>query len=359
VHQPHRTGDRRPGFTLIELLVVIAIIAVLIALLLPAVQAAREAARRMQCTNNLKQIGLAAANFESANKVLPPGPMDGDPQAISTGGTPNPGGYTYTENPPGDGSTVTCCRAATRRGWNQFYHILPYVEQQTVHNLGRDDPPFWPYVPNNAGEDDVARVLIGAYYCPTRRAPIGYGTPPIGRLDYAGNAGFLQGEPISGDGDIPAPPLGLSPTGHPRTNVNEGNTAGRKGVIIWPGFGAKRALADVTDGTSNTIIFAEKAMAAPSQMGTEGGDNERWNNSGWDEDCLRWHFPPVPDASARPKTKAGYTAWRRMFGGPHPGGIVAGFVDGSVRFVKFTVDPNTFRKLTVADDGEVMSADAQ
>jgi len=104
----------RPGFTLIELLVVIAIIAVLIALLLPAVQAAREAGRRTQCVNNLKQIGLGCLNFESTNGILPQGGIDGDPQAVSTGGAPAPGGYDYLTG-------TTCCRASTRRGFNLFY----------------------------------------------------------------------------------------------------------------------------------------------------------------------------------------------------------------------------------------------
>jgi len=371
VPTPNGSSRRRVGFTLIELLVVIAIIAVLIALLLPAVQSAREAGRRMQCTNNLKQIGLGSFNFESTNQKLPPGPMDGDPQAVTTGGTPTPAGFTYVETPPGDGSTVTCCRAASRRGWNQFYHILPYIEQQSLYNLGNDAAPVWPNQVNQAGEDDVAHQIVGIYYCPTRRAPTGYGTDPAltkGRLDYAGNAGFLQGEPVSGDGNIPAPPLGLAPTGHPRTNVNEGDTAGRKGVIIWPGFGATRKLADITDGTSNTIMFAEKSLYpkvipndathSATGLGAEGGDNERWNNSGWDEDCLRWHFPPQSDFMIKPWRLDGVSVpWRRYFGSAHPGGLNALFSDGSVKFVKFTVDPNSFRKMCVADDGEVLSAD--
>jgi prepilin-type N-terminal cleavage/methylation domain-containing protein/prepilin-type processing-associated H-X9-DG protein len=353
----------RPGFTLIELLVVISIIAVLIALLLPAVQSAREAARRSQCTNNLKQIGLGHLNFESTNGILPQGGIDGDPQAVNGSGTPNPTGFNYLTG-------ATCCNAATRRGFNNFYKILPYIEQQTIYDLGKDDPPIWPSVSNNGGSGDVAKSLVGIYFCPTRRSPTRYGTS--GRCDYAGSAGFYQGEPIGGDGDIPAPPLGLGPVmpGDPRNPVNQGDTGGRKGAIVWPGLGASRKLADITDGTSNTVLVAEKSVfpkdnfpASSSNnttgLGHEGGDNEPWNNSGWDECHLRWHFPPQSDFTQKPWKKDGKsTPWRRYFGSSHPGGLNALFVDGSVHFVKFTVDPTTWKSLVVADDGAIISADS-
>jgi prepilin-type N-terminal cleavage/methylation domain-containing protein/prepilin-type processing-associated H-X9-DG protein len=346
------------AFTLIELLVVIAIIAILIGLLLPAVQKVREAAARMQCANHLKQIGLAFHNYESAMGYFPPGGLDGDPQAITTGGAPNPAGFKYDED-PGGYETTTCCRAATRRGWNQFYWILPYIEQDNVFRLGRDDPPFWPNVANNGGEDDVARQLIKIYYCPSRRAPTGYGSANFGRCDYAGCAGLFQGDVHELTGDTPPPPLGFGPARNERTPENFGNYPGRKGFIVWPGRGAKRRMADLIDGTSNTIAAAEKAIPA-QRYGLDGGDNERWNNNGWDEDCIRWHFRPSNDSDLilTPPTfnywndpNSTVTAWRRNFGSAHPSGINAVFGDGSVRHIRYTVDPVLFMRVCVIDDG--------
>ncbi|QDV65540.1 DUF1559 domain-containing protein [Crateriforma conspicua] len=347
-----RRTNRPGGFTLVELLVVIAIIGVLVGLLLPAVQGAREAARRVQCMNNMKQMGLAALNFESAYKKLPEGPMDGDPEAVDYSGSPNPAGYNYRETPPAYGGT-TCCRAATRRGFNQFYKILPFMELPQVYDLGRDDPPFWPNQPNNGGEDDVAKVAVSHYYCPSRRPPKLYNNNLRGRLDYAGCAGFFQGETIENTDDIPEPPLGLGPRGDERSNVNQGDTPGRKGAIVWPGFGTKRTLGDITDGLSNSIMFAEKSIAK-KRYGTDGGDNERWNNSGWDEDCIRWHFPPISDRQApefRPGTTSS-TAWRRYFGAAHAEGLNAVRCDGSVNFYAYTVDAELWKNLCVIDDGE-------
>jgi prepilin-type N-terminal cleavage/methylation domain-containing protein/prepilin-type processing-associated H-X9-DG protein len=351
----------RSAFTLIELLVVIAIIAILIGLLLPAVQKIREAAARLQCANQLKQIGLAFHNYHDANGYFPRGGMDGDPQAITTAGAPNPAGYNYDETPPAY-ETTTCCRAATRRGWNWSYHITPFIEQDNVYKLGRDDPPYWPNVANNGGEDDVARQLIKIYYCPTRRAPTAYGTASFGRLDYAGNAGYFTGEVHEGNKDTPPAPLGALINGAPaneRTQWNFGDFGGRKGIVVWPGRGAKRTLPSVVDGTSNTIAVAEKNIP-PSRLGADGGDNERWNNSGWDEDNIRWHFPPLADADPRTIVlwPNGNNVWRRYFGSAHSGGLNTVFADGSVHFIRFGIDPNTFRKLCTADDGEVVDANA-
>ena len=143
----------RRGFTLIELLVVIAIIAVLVALLLPAVQQAREAARRTECKNHLKQIGLAFHNYNDLYRVLPDGGND------NTGST---------KWPCGD-----CCNANNRGEWNWMYQILPQIEQTPLYN--------------QANNTTIYQTAIPTYYCPSRRQPMMYGSSAKG--DYAGNGG--------------------------------------------------------------------------------------------------------------------------------------------------------------------------
>ncbi|MFO0950645.1 MAG: DUF1559 domain-containing protein [Isosphaeraceae bacterium] len=377
--RPSLLSTARRGFTLIELLVVIAIIAVLIALLLPAVQSAREAARRAQCVNNLKQIGLGFHNFESANSHLPQGGMDGDPEAVTASGAPDPNSRIYDEDWKNGGyETSTCCNAASPKGWNHFFRIMPYMEQQQIYNLANFDYPAIHNKPDITanGELQVSMVGVASYYCPSRRAVTGYPATFSGQIlqiyrnDYAGCAGFFQGEMYecrdSSGRWVPAPPVGSGmPFANERAAINQGDTGGRKGAIVHP-FRGKRRLADFIDGTSNSIMVAEKSVPL-DRHGADGGDNERWNNSGWDEDNIRYHFVPIPDAQApslngvcnNPSTpKTGGNLWRRMFGGPHAGGINALLGDGSVKFIKFTVDPNAFRKLCSIDDGEVLSADS-
>ncbi len=304
------------GFTLVELLVVIAIIGILVGLLLPAVQAAREAARRMQCSNNLKQMSLAALNFESAYRKLPEGPLDGHPQAVDASGASNPAGFSYS-------SGATCCRAANRDGWSVQFKILPFIEQINIYNLAKDVKPVWVGSASGApaagtGEDEVARSLVPTYYCPSRRGPTAYGSQ-FGRTDYAGCGGFFHGGPDSTINFIPAAPLGL-PAQPLRTTANGGLTPGRQGAIVWPGLGRKRRLADITDGTSNSIIFSEKALHN-SQHGIDGGDNERWNNAGWDECVIRFHFPPRPDSKTHFVGPPGGPNWNRYFGSAHTSGL--------------------------------------
>ena len=144
----------RRAFTLVELLVVITIIGILIALLLPAVQSAREAARRMQCSNQLKQIALAFHNYHQACGALPDAGKD----------------------KPGSSLCNGCCNADNRGDWNFFYQIMPYVEQENLYNESSDTT--------------VYRTPIAIYYCPTRRRPRRYPNDNgTARSDYAGCAG--------------------------------------------------------------------------------------------------------------------------------------------------------------------------
>ena len=358
----------RHGFTLVELLVVIAIIGILVGLLLPAVQAAREAARRMQCSNNMKQIGLAFMNHESAYKFLPQGPYDGDP---SLGGDAS----NYVEA-VGAYEGSTCCNAASPKGWSHWFKILPFIEQNNAYNLAKFDlPPLHRASSpggvrptNYNGEVTVAQALIPAYYCPSRRAATGYGAALTGRCDYAGSAGFYQGEilenatvstfnPPVWNPQIPAAPLGMGPRRNERTRENFGNFPGRKGAIVWSALGDKRRLGEFTDGTSSSIIASEKSLP-PSRHGSDGGDNETWNNAGWDECVLRYHFPPMADTdkrniALRDVNDANSTVWRRYFGSAHTGGLNAVYGDGSVRFASFNVDATVWMQACVIDDNQV------
>ena len=287
---------KRSAFTLIELLVVIAIIAILIALLVPAVQKVREAAARTQCINNLKQIGLAFHNHHDSLKYFP--------------------------HAGSDGPDKTCCSASTRVGWTWMYHILPYVEQTALYN--------------NASDTVVAQTAVPIYYCPSRRPPTIYSAGGDGgRSDYGGNGGL---------------------------NMND---EGKQGMLVrqWllkdgvtrpvnAPVEQRRRMADVSDGTSNTIMVGEKQLH-PQVAGTAGGDNEVWNNSGWDQDHVRF-AEAVPEPDDRHPHK-GATHWSVRFGGPHSGGFNVALADGSVRFIRYGLTADNWRCLCLIRDGEVIS----
>ncbi|MFG0263153.1 MAG: DUF1559 domain-containing protein [Novipirellula sp. JB048] len=320
----------RTGFTLVELLVVIAIIGVLVGLLLPAVQAAREAARRMQCTNHLRQAGLAAHMYQDTQGSLPGGARDGDHRV------PDP--------------LDDCCNSQTRHGWSWSYAILPYIEQSNVYELASDEhDPEIGSSGNNSKQDIVAQSGISVFSCPSRRNLTPYGSGGFYRVDYAGNAG------TRGPGGLRA-----------------AASSGKDGVIIQTDR-AKITVEQIRDGSSNTIMFGEKALHANS-FGTEGGDNERWNNPGWDEDLIRYGagklsdgttygIPPISDNRATQPvdgkwttvTDAGGIAWGRwhpFFGSSHPGGTNFCLADGSVTFITESISGDVMRRLSVSNDGE-------
>ena len=320
---------RRRGFTLVELLVVIAIIGVLVGLLLPAVQSAREAARRTQCINNLKQMGLAFHNYQDANGHLPNGSRDGDERLNS----------------------YSCCRSRTVSGWTWCFQILPYLEESAIYNMApsAEDP-----TPPNLGryhpkENVVAQQAVGIYYCPTRREPKAYGSGKFYRCDYAGNAG----QRASG-------------------SIQSGTSTGTKGTVIRGGSDTI-AVERIRDGSSKTLLVGEKALH-PDEFGTDGGDNEMWNNNGWDTDNVRhgagilsngntYGLPPLPDMKAphrdggrwitvRDEAGRSWGQWHPYFGSSHSGGTAFCMADGAVRLITFDVSGRVFRAASISNDGD-------
>jgi len=290
---------KRGGFTLIELLVVIAIIAILIGLLLPAVQKVREAAARSTCQNNLKQIGLGLHAHHDGLREFP------------TAGS--------------DGPNQNCCNATSRVGWTWMFQITPYIEQQNVYSL-----------PDTvAGNTQVAQTAIKIYYCPSRRQPVLYSNG--GRCDYAGNGG-----------------RNMAGNGTEGVFVRQWRSPSSSMSATAP-VEQRRTLTDITDGTSNTVMVAEKQLHH-TVLGSAGGDNEVWNNSGWDQDHQRFG-EAVPEPDDRHPTSASATFWSVRFGSSHTGVFNAVLADGSVRTMRYTTDATNWMRTCLINDGQVINAD--
>jgi len=253
--------NHKYAFTLVELLVVITIIGILIALLLPAVQAAREAARQVQCTNNLKQIALGCLQHEERHGFFPTGGW-----GWGWAGDPDRG---FDKRQPG--------------GWQ--FNVLPYIEQQALHELGLGD--------NAAGRTRTAETPLAVFHCPTRRRAVPYpfvhttnfinlNRPAfLGRSDYAacsgaGNFTEIWYGPGSLDkGDLMTEEQWLAIAG--------GDSI--EGVVF------RRSMCTVSsvgDGTSNTYLIGERYLNPDRyEDGIEGGNDQGWN-LGYDYDVNRW-----------------------------------------------------------------------
>ncbi len=328
--------NTRNGFTLVELLVVIAIIGILIALLLPAVQAAREAARRMSCSNNLKQIGLALHNFHGTYKKFPVG-------------SPSKSCADYPDIP------------AWQYRWGALAMLTPYMEQYNAYDALNLDIPLYghtgiykgPGYGVHADNQDPVKTEIGFFYCPSDRSE------KI-QEDY-GATNYL-------------PCWGTSQPTSSGTAVFE--TDG-----VFEQTDARR-LADVTDGTSNTAAFSESLLSlqdadelteankdrvmvsmrrttlTEEACSTLGANVSTFRGARWVDGFVlysayyHWQSPnsEIPDCGVVSPISSLWIAARSL----HPGGVNVCLCDGSVRFVSETIELDTWRALGSCNGGEVL-----
>jgi prepilin-type N-terminal cleavage/methylation domain-containing protein/prepilin-type processing-associated H-X9-DG protein len=361
----------RRGFTLIELLVVIAIIAVLIALLLPAVQSAREAARRAQCINNMKQIGLAIMNFESTYKVYPPdvqqftnGFVDTDPYAVLTG------------------------NQTVRAGWEEL--ILPYLEQNNIYNACNLNVSVFntqnvpPSTGKYSGNGSAYSVGINAFLCPSSPGPatINYWAA---QWESSGNGPETWAQPspptqIWGLADYFAIPgfhcdtiaaVGLDPNA---TTDNSPLCNNEPGVISSPGTAQGNSIASITDGTSNSAMIGEmtarpigynhfRQVYQDTLHGNTTIDGiiapAPGGGGAWADPFSYAH---LHGASLQGTRGAGYYLINASTDNElysfHPGGVNMLFADGSVHFLKETIDRRIIVYLVCRADGSIISSDS-
>jgi len=296
------------GFTLIELLLVIAIIAVLIALLLPAVQSAREAARRAQCTNNLKQLGLAVANYESSNGCFP-----ADSYSSTTAPYPTVGYY-----PNFSGLVI----------------LTQFLEQQSIYNA--TNFALSNFYPDNI---TIAGVKIASLACPSDpwQATVINGADPY--------AGFCENTKALPPGTWyqQFTSYGFNQGTFPGTfqwSYGQGEYNQYNGVIFND---SKTTIASITDGTSNTFLFGERAQTLFAIFDPRYKDSDgSWNSHHWFDTMVTTFFPPNVGTS---NSSVG-----NISGGIptdatslHPGGVNYGLCDGSVRFIKNSISSWAFQ----------------
>lgn len=320
----------RRAFTLVELLVVIAIIGVMVGLLLPAVQAAREAARRMSCQNQLKQLSLALHNFHDTHNHFPAGAE----------------AAVYPKPRPTPTST------ATISGTSWIVYTLPYIEQQAVYELYDFSVAF-----NAAANATIGNTVVPALYCPSGPDPMQYTDP---------NGGGVNGNPTTHYLGVMGPAGLTNPTtsvlngatyrytvGDPTSNgawsahgilSNFRVTAGSVSTNRYVRF------SHIVDGTTNTLMLGERSLFLPGTL----NDYRSWirGNYGGTSACKNVTYP-INSTNYNGSNNFNHIS----FASQHPGGALFAMGDASVQFVSESIDMAIYMAIASINEGAVASLD--
>lgn len=296
----------RGGFTLVELLVVITIIGILISLLLPAVQSAREAARRAQCLNNLKQLSLACLNHESAHGFFPTG-----------------GWGSWWMGDPDGGFRVRVVNGSLQGqpgGW--IFNILPYMEQSAVRDVG---------LGKTAAEKRTlwtthCATPIATLFCPSRRRPMPGGVGAYTSTNHWRNID-LPSQLAHNDYAINAGDSTVQHFGMPADYANH------TGISY---LGSAVTMADIKDGSTNTYLIGEKYLSPDAYISSIAPGDDNCAYSGHDWDICRWTnnslaYRPMQDTP-------GLGHHDHSFGSAHAAGFHVSFCDGSARNISYSID---------------------
>jgi prepilin-type N-terminal cleavage/methylation domain-containing protein/prepilin-type processing-associated H-X9-DG protein len=303
MHPRTPARPHRPGFTLIELLVVIAIIAILIGLLLPAVQKVRDAAARIQCQNNLKQIALAAHNYHDSYQRFPP--------AI---------------NIPGEEQFGWPVAPDLNRWYGLHMALFPYYEQDNLRkNLVNNVPN--PQYKNCNGPNSVGAQVVKILVCPSDSAmknpPVGqYGIYYFGLTSYGGCSGTSA-------------------------TTTSGNQSLKNGIFY---MNSSVRMLDITDGTTNTLMFGERSrLNLPATGSSQALGGWAWANFFAQEDNTMNASEPIEGMRVHDLNQ---------FGSQHSSGLISNFAfaDGSVKSLQKSISIVTFQRLAARNDGQVIDA---